>query len=380
MNRRAFLFTPAFLPAILAVQSEEGFTPLFDGQTLNGWTIRDGPESAFFARDGEIAASPSSIHPCWLRSSKQYENFDFRCEFFVKGWIDGGVYLHAPEHGRNTFCGMQVKIFHQLDKTPMSNSTGAIFPLIAPSKVNVRSDGQWNTLRILMDWPQLSVWVNGEQVQDLNVEQTPELRYRLRRGYLGLSGLGYPIRFRNIRIKELPDKEQWQYLFEADADLEKNWFVSESAERAPAKFEAMNGVLRGDGAGHLATREKYRDFVLQLYVRGPRHHNGGILIRSLGRGLSDPRHYEIQIHNVEEAHYPTGSLYHHKRSIYPRIDDDQWFLMQVVAQGRKCLVRVNGEDVMEYDQLENLEEGHIELQAHQPGVWLEYKHIRVRRL
>ncbi len=380
MNRRAFLFTPAFLPAILGAQSEEGFAPLFDGQTLNGWTIRDGPESAFFARDGEIAASPSSIHPCWLRSSKQYENFDFRCEFFVKGWIDGGVYLHAPEHGRNTFCGMQVKIFHQLDKTPMSNSMGAIFPLIAPSKVNVRSDGQWNTLRILMDWPQLSVWVNGEQVQDLNVEQTPELRYRLRRGYLGLSGLGYPIRFRNIRIKELPDKEQWQYLFEADADLEKNWFVSESAERAPAKFEAMNGVLRGDGAGHLATREKYRDFVLQLYVRGPRHHNGGILIRSLGRGLSDPRHYEIQIHNVEEAHYPTGSLYHHKRSIYPRIDDDQWFLMQVVAQGRKCLVRVNGEDVMEYDQLENLEEGHIELQAHQPGVWLEYKHIRVRRL
>lgn len=380
MNRRAFLFAPTFLPAVLGAQSEEGFAPLFDGQTLNGWTIRDGPESAFYVRDGEIVASPSSIHPCWLRSGKQYENFDLRCEFLVKGWIDGGVYLHAPEHGRNTFCGIQVKIFHQLDKTPMSNSMGAIFPLIAPSKVNVRSEGQWNTLRILMDWPQLSVWVNGEQVQELNVDQTPELRYRLRRGYLGLSGLGYPIRFRNLRIKELPDKEQWQFLFESDADLEKNWFVSESAERAPAKFEAMNGVLRGDGAGHLATREKYRDFVLQLYVRGPRHHNGGILLRSLGRGLSDPRHYEIQIHNVEEAHYPTGSLYHHKRSIYPRIEDDQWFLMQVVAQGRKCLVRVNGEDVMEYDQLENLEEGHIELQAHQPGVWLEYKHIRVRRL
>jgi hypothetical protein len=380
MNRRAFLFTPTFLPAVFGAQSEEGFAPLFDGQTLNGWTIRDGPESAFYARDGAIAASPSSIHPCWLRSGKQYENFDFRCEFNVKGWIDGGVYLHAPEHGRNTFCGIQVKIFHQLDKTPMSNSMGAIFPLIAPSKVNVRSDGQWNALRILMDWPQLSVWVNGEQVQDLDIGRTPELQYRLRRGYLGLSGLGYPIRFRNLRIKELPDKEQWQYLFETDADLEKNWFVSESAERAPAKFEAMNGVLRGDGAGHLATREKYRDFVLQLYVHGPRHHNGGILLRSLGRGLSDPRHYEIQIHNVEEAHYPTGSLYHHKRSIYPRIEDDQWFLMQVVAQGRKCLVRVNGEDVMEYDQLENLEEGHIELQAHQPGVWLEYKHIRVRRV
>ena len=33
-----------------------------------------------------------------------------------------------------------------------------------------------------------------------------------------------------------------------------------------------------------------------------------------------------------------------------------------------------------YDQLENLEEGNIELQAHAPGMWTEFKQIRVKRI
>ena len=53
-----------------------------------------------------------------LRSAAQYENFDFRGEFFIEGWIDSGIYFHAPEHGRNTWVGMQMKIFHQRDDKP----------------------------------------------------------------------------------------------------------------------------------------------------------------------------------------------------------------------------------------------------------------------
>ena len=379
MRRRVFLLTSAALPAWPGSQTEEGFTPLFDGKTLRGWSVQQGPESAFYVRDGAIVGHIESQFPAWLRSSQQYENFDFRAEFFVQGWTDGGVYLHSPEHGRNTWCGMQVKIFHAQDPEPRSNSMGAIFPLIAPRKVTVRSRGEWNSLRILCDWPQLRVWVNEELVQDLDVEKHPELRYRLRRGYLGLSTLGYPIRFRNLRLRELPPKEQWDYLYETAEDFAK-WFVSESNPKAPARFEALGGVLRGDGLGHLATKEKYRDFQLQLYIRGTKRHNGGVLFRSSGKGLAEARHYEIQVHNVEEAHYPTGSLYNYQRSIYPRIEDEQWYLFQMWVQGRSVLVRINGENVMEYDRLENLEEGHLELQAHEAGRWLEYKHIWVKRL
>ena len=379
MKRRTLLAAPAAIPVLFARQAEEGFVPLFDGKTLQGWSVQQGPESAFYVNDGAIVGHVESQFPTWLRSQRQYENFDFRCEFFVKGWTDGSVYIHAPEHGRNTWCGMQVKIFHAQEKEPRSNSMGAIFPLIAPRLVNVRSKGEWNALRILSDWPRLQVWVNDEVVQEQNVESVPELRYRLRRGYLGLSTLGYPIRFRNLRIRELPDKEKWEHLYETAEDFEK-WFISESNPRAPARFEPIGGVLRGDGLGNLATKEKYRDFQLQLYVRGTKHHNGGVLFRSPGKEVPGVRRYEVQLHNVEESHYPTGSLYDFKRSIYPRIEDEQWYLFQMWVQGRNCVVRINGENVLEYDRLENLAEGPIELQAHQAGKWIEYKHIWVKRL
>jgi hypothetical protein len=50
------------------------------------------------------------------------------------------------------------------------------------------------------------------------------------------------------------------------------------------------------------------------------------------------------------------------------------------VQGSRCLVRINGETVLEYDGLQNVEAGRIELQAHDPGRWIEYKQIKIMRL
>ncbi|MGI8743780.1 MAG: 3-keto-disaccharide hydrolase [Bryobacteraceae bacterium] len=368
MNRRTFLATPAFLQS----RTEESFTPLFDGKTLQGWTIVDGPETAFYVRDGAIVVHEGSGFPCWLRSGRQYENFDFRGEFFVKGWSDSGIYLHAPEHGRPMWCGMQIHIFQDRDEPPKPESMGAIFPTIPPLKVNVRKD--WNTFRILMDWPRLRVWTNDEVVQDLDAGTVAELRHRLRQGYLGFESLSYPVHFRSLQIRELPSKESWQTLYETAADFGK-WYISEGKP----KFDPIAGVLRGEGKGHLATHERFRDFELQLYVRHSHHHNSGILFRSAGQGNA-ARHYEIQLHDVEGAHYPTGSLYSFKRAAYPRIQPEHWWPMQLIVKDRTCLVRINGDTILEYDKLNNLEEGSIELQAHQPGSWQEFKQIRIKRI
>ena len=375
MQRRHFLGAAA-LPGVLRAQNEDGFTSLFDGATLAGWSVQEGPEPAFNVDDGAIVVSPTAGFPTWLRSARQYENFDFRGEFFIKGWMDSGIYFCAPEHGRPMWCGYEVHLFHQADEKPSPQAMGAIFPVVRPLKINVKSKGEWNTFRILMDWPHLQIWTNGEIVQDLDVERHPALRHRLRRGYLGLQSLSYPIRFRNLRIRELPAKEKWQTLYDTAADMDK-WFVSDGAGKI--KVEPRGEVLHLDGAGNLATREKYRDFQLQLYVRHALHHNGGLLFRSEAKGAKSV-HYEIQLHDVEGAHYPTGSLYYYKRSSYPRIEAEKWWLCQMLVKDGYCLVRINGENVLEYDQLENLAEGSIELQAHAPGKWTEFKQVRVRRL
>ncbi|MEO8661997.1 MAG: DUF1080 domain-containing protein [Bryobacteraceae bacterium] len=360
---------------LLAPAAEPGFTPLFDGQTLSGWTIREGPESAFYVRDGAIVVHEGANFPTWLRSARQYENFDFRGEYYVKGWINSGIYLHAPEHGRNIQTGIKIAIFHQQDAQPRPESNGAVFPLIPPSKVNIRNNGEWNTFRILMEWPRLQVWMNEEQVQNLDLSADPELRYRLRRGYLGLESLSYPIRFRNLRVSELPSSDTRQSLYETAGDLDRNWYVADGK----ATWEDLGGVLRADGTGYLATKAKYKDFEFQTYIRASRFSNGGIMVRCHG-DKRDEADYEIQLHDVEGATYPTGSLYHFKRAIYPRIQPEQWYLFQLVVKGPKALVRINGETVMEYDKLDWTESGHIMIQAHQNDHWIEYKHITVKPL
>jgi hypothetical protein len=187
------------------------------------------------------------------------------------------------------------------------------------------------------------------------------------------------LRIRNIRIRELPSKLSWVTLFDGPEDMGK-WFVSESNARNPVHFDSFGRVLHADGLGHIATKELYRDFELELYIRGAGQHNGGVLFRSAGKGLTSPRHYEIQLHDVPESHFPTGSLYYHKRAKYPNIEAEKWFLFQLGASGKNCWIRINGETVLEYDELKDLDPGHIELQAHQAGRWLEFKRVRVRPL
>jgi hypothetical protein len=376
MLRRTFASSVTLVPALASQQNPGASAPLFDGRSLAGWSIQDGPESSYYVNGGAITGSPSAAFPAWLRTDRVYENFELDLEFFLKGWMDGGVYFSAPSHGfRKSSCGFKISLFHQVDPEPRNNSMGSIFPLIAPRVVNVRNKGEWNQLRIRLDWPRLQVRCNNEVIHDLDLEQHPELKWRLRSGHIGLETLSYPLQFRNIRIRELPSKQRWDVLYAGPSDIAR-WKLTEPNERFPARFETFGPVIRADGLGNLTTLETYKDFELQMYIRGVRHHNGGVLFRSKG----GRERYEIQLHDVDEAHYPTGSLYFHKRAGYPRIAPEEWFLFQLAAFGQNCLVRINGETVLEYDKLETLDAGAIELQAHQNGRWIEYKDIRIRRL
>jgi hypothetical protein len=171
----------------------------------------------------------------------------------------------------------------------------------------------------------------------------------------------------------LPGARRWEVLYAQPADLAK-WRPTEKAT-----WETLGPVLRADGLGYLATKERYRDFRLECYVRASLHSNGGILFRG---GLDNNAfRYEIQIHDVEGAVYPTGALYGFARAKpYPRIQSEQWYLFQLYVQGKSCRVRINGETVVSYSNLEYLEAGHILLQAHQAGKWIEYRELKVERL
>lgn len=339
--------------------------------------MENGPETAFYVKDGAIVVHEGAGFPCWLRSEREYENFDFSGEVFIKGWANSGVYLHAPRYGRPTESGIKLNIFQKQDDPPLRESMGAIFPVIAPRKVNVKTN-DWNSFRVRWNWPSLEVWVNGEPVHALDCERESELRYRLRRGFIGLESLSYPVRYRNLMVTELPSTDRWQTLYSKPGDLSANWRLDAKEILERSKWEELGTVLRGENLGYLPTKEDYRDFALQMYVRASKHSNGGIYFRCPQGQKGD--HYEIQIHDVEGAVYPTGSLYGHKRATYPRIEPEQWFLFQMFLKDDHCLVRINGDTVMEHRGLTNKSAGPVMLQAHQAGKWIEYQDVRIKRL
>ena len=76
MFRRQFLTAATLL-------AQPPYTSLFNGRNLDGWQVVDGPESAFYVDDGAIVVSEAANSPTCLRTAKQYENFEFRAEFFV---------------------------------------------------------------------------------------------------------------------------------------------------------------------------------------------------------------------------------------------------------------------------------------------------------
>jgi len=74
-----------------AAEQKEGFKPLFDGQTLNGWTSRPPPAgrnattppaaAKWDAANGEIAWVADSRRG-YLVSDQSFTNFDLRVDFF----------------------------------------------------------------------------------------------------------------------------------------------------------------------------------------------------------------------------------------------------------------------------------------------------------
>ena len=50
------------------------------------------------------------------------------------------------------------------------------------------------------------------------------------------------------------------------------------------------------------------------------------------------------------------------------------------VKGPNCLVRINGETVLEYDRMDNLEAGADRIAGAPIGKWTQFKKIRIRRL
>jgi len=324
-----------------------------------------GTPDAFTVKDGAIHTTGAGPYPSWLRSEKPYENFVLRFEYQTQGWYEGGVLIHAPLDGPGSKLGFKIHLRHDRHEYG-DRSPGAIYDVTAPRSIANLPSGQWNRCEIECDWPRLRVTLNETVIHDIDMDANDVLKYRLRRGFLGIQNIGCRAYFRNIQIRPLPDKERLSNLLEPGTDGLR---VSGSAN-----WQIENDTLTGRGGdGQAITKQQFEGpFELQVWVKTIVNGNGGVLFNCGGQDV------EVQCFNAFDSTNPTGSLY----GIAPvrRVvsHDEQWFLLQIFSDGPDAMVLVNGEKVCTTDKLKPPYEGGIGFQQHTPGAVIHYRGARLK--
>lgn len=199
-----------------AVADDSKVTPLFDGKTLDGFTIRSGT-ATYVVEDGAIVGTTDKGSPnTFLCTEKEYADFELNFEVMVmNASLNSGVQIRSKFKGDKfggRVYGPQVEIE---DNGKNGSESGYIYgeaiggwltpkdKLIAHKKYKT---GEWNQYRIVAKGPTIQVWLNGEMISDLTDEKVYAEHAK---GIIGFQvhGVGnkgpFQVKWKNITIKEL---------------------------------------------------------------------------------------------------------------------------------------------------------------------------------
>ncbi|NOR12983.1 MAG: DUF1080 domain-containing protein [Candidatus Aminicenantes bacterium] len=194
--------------------SLEGFSSIFDGETLTGWRkLTESSESSgiWEVVDGTIVASQTPEGK-WglLVTLKRYSDFEVYAEVKADYPIDTGIFLRVQPH----VLSYQVTIDYRPE-----GEVGAIycpgggdFLVHNPGGKDLWRNDAFNTVqaRIQGQPPRIQAWINDTKVVDFS-DTSVENGYRVpREGFFGIQvhggsswGKGNKVYFRRLLIKEL---------------------------------------------------------------------------------------------------------------------------------------------------------------------------------
>ena len=205
----ALLFVPA-----LALAADAGFTPLFNGHSLENWTLIGGHGPGYVAQDGRIVCPADGGGN--LFTEGEYADFILRLEFLLAAGANNGVGIRAPLKGRISQVGMEIQLRddtapeYRERQQPVKN-TGSIYDAIPARTGFLKPAGEWNSMEITAKGRRIQVALNGTRILDADLDSVHDpavlkVHPGLARtsGHIGLLGHGTRVEFRNIRIRELP--------------------------------------------------------------------------------------------------------------------------------------------------------------------------------
>lgn len=194
------------------------FKPLFNGKNLDGWVdVNTGPDT-WSVKDGMIVCQGLPIGV--MRSDRQYENFILEIEWMhleaggnsgVFVWSEGEVNSanRLPNGMEVQMLELEYPVIHNRVKEYVSGELfGAGTVTAIPDhprgkrssspEYRCKGKGEWNKYTVVCVDGTVKLSINGKFVNGIRNSS-------VKKGYLCLESEGAQVRFRNIRIMELPE-------------------------------------------------------------------------------------------------------------------------------------------------------------------------------
>lgn len=222
----AFAALLAALP--LAAAADEPTALFTENGPPKGWVVRAwndvakpaGPNTEWTVEGGVLR--PGKTRGTWLLSEKEYGDFILEFEIKLTEVGNSGIALRAPMRGDPAFDGMEMQFadFRYNKNAKENELTGSLYRASAPTK-QVYKPTEWNAVKIELRGSKLKATINGEVIQDIDLEKfdkpnkrldnktdAPPLKDRPRKGHIGfqhLSRNNEPIEIRKVKVTELKD-------------------------------------------------------------------------------------------------------------------------------------------------------------------------------
>jgi HEAT repeat protein len=199
----------AAAPGLSQAEADEGFTSLFNGRDLEGWT---GDTRGYAAEDGKIVIRPD-LASGNLYTAREYTDFVLRFEFKLTPAANNGLGIRAPLEGDAAYAGLELQILE--DGSPVYWNLrpyqyhGSIYGVVPARRGFLRPPGEWNAEEVTVKGRRVTVNVNGATIVDADLDKSsaggtidgnehPGLERSS--GHIGFLGHGSLVEFRNIRI------------------------------------------------------------------------------------------------------------------------------------------------------------------------------------
>lgn len=190
--------------------TEFDHAPLLDEKELTHWEGAGQPAEACWELKNGVLTGLKKKGP-WLRSLKEFGDFNLRLEYRVDEGANSGIYVRVPTNGnhhrdneKQSPAGFEVQILDDAAKKYAKlkpyQYCGSVYDIQGANPKVCKPAGHWNTLEINCHGQNISTVHNGVVIVRVTPEMNPLIKLRKTEGFLGLQNHGGGVAFRNLRI------------------------------------------------------------------------------------------------------------------------------------------------------------------------------------